>query len=53
LVEASDDRLFRAKAAYHMIRAMRNNGSLPATADGVASDRCGKSQQEKVIVVGA
>lgn len=51
LVEASGDRLFRAKAAYYMIRAMRSAESASATS---ASDNgeCSEESREESLVVG-
>jgi hypothetical protein len=46
LIEASEDQLFRAKAVFQMIRAMRGNGST-LMASGVASGNGRKKSKKK------
>jgi hypothetical protein len=48
LVEAFSDRLFRTRAAFQVIRAMRADESSPGAATG---DECGDEQRKKSFVV--
>ena len=45
LIEASGDQLFRAKAAFQMIRAMRGNDADLVTSDTVSDDGHGKADE--------
>ena len=49
LVEASGDQLFRAKAAFQMIRAMRGNGASMMGADTVAGEDHTEGGEEKPV----
>ena len=51
LVEASGDQLFRAKAAFQMIRAMRSNGTSRAASETVAGKDCGENEEKESIGV--
>ena len=51
LVEASGDQLFRAKAAFQMIRAMRGNDTSLAVSDTVAGEGHNENEKEESIVL--
>ena len=54
LVEASaGDQLFRAKAAFQMIRAMRGNGASLTVSDTVAGKGHNENEKEESIVLNA
>ena len=53
LIEASGDQLFRAKAAFQMIRAMRGSDASFAMADSVVGQDHSENEKEEPVAVRA
>jgi hypothetical protein len=53
LIEASGDQLFRAKAVFQMIRAMRDSDASFAAADSVVGKGHGENEEEESIAMRA